>query len=129
MLVFLADFPCSGLPAELNRTLPEYHLSIDLYKRIDMNRTFRKYHRFLAPILALPLALTVLTGIAVTITEDWPINTGLSASLLLKIHTGEIFGLEAIYPVLDGVGIIGLIVTGLSMSSVMSRRKPTAPRN
>jgi len=98
-------------------------------KKIDMNRAFRKYHRFLAPILALPLALTVLTGMAVTITKDWPINTGLSSNVLLKIHTGEIFGLEAIYPVLNGVGLIGLIVTGLSMSSVMSRRKSTVPRN
>jgi hypothetical protein len=45
----------------------------------------------------------------------------------LKIHTGEIFHLQAIYPILNGLGMIGLLVTGLSMSGLFGRKKqPTS---
>lgn len=93
-----------------------------------MKLTFRKYHRFLAPILALPLSLTVLSGMAVTLNDDSPINLGLSSSFLLKIHTGAIFHLEGIYPLLNGLGLIGLLVTGLSMSGLFSKRKQQTTR-
>lgn len=84
-----------------------------------MNRAFRKYHRTIALIISLPLLFTVLTGILVTIVREWTfINTGIPSILLLQIHTGEIFHLQAVYPILDGIGLIGLIVTGLSMSGV-----------
>ena len=92
-----------------------------------MNKAFRKYHRILAMIIALPIILTVLTGMATTIVREWPINTEISSRLLLKIHTGEIFHLQAIYPILNGLGMIGLLVTGLSMSGLFDRRKkPTS---
>lgn len=93
-----------------------------------MHRLFRKYHRLIAPIAAIPLSLTVLTGMAVTINGDSPINLGLSSSLLLKIHTGEIFHLEGIYPLLNGLGLIGLLVTGLSMTGLFSKKKQPAAR-
>lgn len=92
-----------------------------------MKKVFRKYHRILAIIIALPLTLTVLTGMLTTVVKEWPINTEISARLLLKVHTGEIFNLQAIYPILNGLGIIGLLVTGLSMSGLFGRRKqPTS---
>lgn len=87
-----------------------------------MKRAFRKYHRAIALIIAIPILLTVLTGIAATFIREWGINLGVSASWLLKLHTGEIFHLEAIYPILNGVGLIGLLVTGLSMSGMFGRR-------
>ncbi|MDQ2100608.1 MAG: peptidase [Tychonema bourrellyi B0820] len=92
-----------------------------------MKKAFRKYHRILAIIIALPIILTVLTGMLTTIVREWPINTEISSRLLLKIHTGEIFHLQAIYPILNGLGMIGLLVTGLSMSGLFDRRKkPTS---
>jgi hypothetical protein len=91
-----------------------------------MKRAFRKYHRVLATILCLPLALTVLTGMATTMVGEWSLNFGLSRSLLLALHTGEIFHLEAIYPILNGLGLIGLLVTGASMTSVFKTRKGKA---
>lgn len=91
-----------------------------------MKRVFRKYHRAIALIIAIPILLTVLTGIAATFIREWGINLGVSASWLLKLHTGEIFHLEAIYPILNGVGLIGLLVTGLSMSGIFGR-KPRKP--
>lgn len=88
-----------------------------------MRHQFRKSHRFLAPIIALPLVLTVLTGMAATVAEEWPLKIGLSSRLLLKVHTGEIFGLQAVYPILNGLGLLGLLVTGLSMSGLLKKRR------
>jgi hypothetical protein len=89
-----------------------------------MKRSFRKYHRFLAPILFLPLALTVLTGMAVTMAESWSLNFGISRGDILSLHTGEIFHLQGIYPILNGLGLIGLLVTGVSMTGIFNRKKP-----
>ncbi len=59
-----------------------------------MNRLFRKYHRWLALIILLPLTLTVITEMLTTVSQEWPINIGLASNFLLKLHTGEIFGLR-----------------------------------
>jgi hypothetical protein len=88
-----------------------------------MKKAFRKYHRILAIIIFLPITLTVLTGMATTVVKEWPISTEISSRLLLKIHTGEFFNLQAIYPILNGLGMLGLLVTGLSMSGLFGKRK------
>lgn len=93
-----------------------------------MKRSFRKYHRWLGVILALPLMLTVLTGILTTFVREWSISIGIPASLLLSIHTGEIFHLEGIYPILNGVGFLGLLVTGLNLSGLFSRKNRQTPK-
>ncbi len=90
---------------------------------MTMKRSFRKYHRTIGIIICLPLMLTVLTGILTTIVKEWPISTGFSSSLLLRIHTGEILHLEAIYPIFNGLGLISLLVTGISMSGLFNRKK------
>jgi uncharacterized membrane protein len=87
-----------------------------------MKRSFRKYHRILGIIICLPLLLTIVTGMLTTIVREWSVNTGLSSSLLIDIHTGEIFHLQAIYPILNGLGLIGLLFTGLSMTGVLNRK-------
>jgi hypothetical protein len=91
-----------------------------------MNRMFRKYHRTLAVIICLPLFLTLFSGVAYTILGEWFHNESLS-EWLLSIHTMEILHLEGIYPVLNGVGVLGLLVTGLSMTGVF--KKKGTPRN
>ena len=90
---------------------------------MTMKRSFRKYHRTIGIIICLPLILTVLTGMLTTIVKEWPISTGISSSLLLRIHTGEIFHLEAVYPIFNGLGLIGLLVTGISMSGLFNQKK------
>jgi hypothetical protein len=44
------------------------------------------------------------------------------AGFLLQIHTFQIFGLSGFLPILNGLGLIGLIVTGLSMTGLFSKR-------
>jgi hypothetical protein len=87
-----------------------------------LNQLFRKYHRILAPIIFLPLILTTITGMATTMTAEWRLNLGISRHLLLDIHTGEIFHLQAIYPILNGLGVIGLLVTGISMTGMFKNK-------
>lgn len=88
-----------------------------------MRRTFRKYHRTVALILAVPILLTVITGILVTLIREWGFNLGFTSGVLLRIHTGEIFHLEGIYPILNGLGLLALVITGINMSGVLERRK------
>lgn len=96
---------------------------------MTMIRSFRKYHRTLAVILALPLLITLTTGIAATLVGEWSANIGIPRSVLLSIHRGEIFGLQGIYPILNGLGLLGLLVTGLSMTSLFRKSTSKSKQN
>jgi multidrug transporter EmrE-like cation transporter len=89
-----------------------------------MNRLFRKYHRTLAIILSLPILLTIITGIGYTIFDEW-LEQQKIARLMLQIHTMKILHLETIYPLLNGIGLIGLLITGLSMTSLFRKPVPS----
>jgi hypothetical protein len=89
--------------------------------------SLRKYHRLLALIVCLPVTLTVITGMLATIAGEWTfMDIGISRSLILSIHTGEIFKFQAFYPILNGLGLIGLLITGLSMSGLFRQRSKKA---
>ncbi len=92
-----------------------------------MKGTFRKYHRLLATVVCLPLLITVCTGIGITIAHRWFHQNDLSG-FLINLHTYRIVGLDAIAPILNGLGLLGLISTGLSMTGLFSHRSH-APRN
>lgn len=88
-----------------------------------MKRAFRKYHRVIALIVAVPLLLTLLTGILASLVEEWGLGAGIiSRELLLEIHTGEIIHLAAVYPLLNGLGLLAMVVTGLSMSPLFNKK-------
>lgn len=86
-----------------------------------ISRLFRKYHRLLAIALSLPLLLTVITGVGVTIVDEWFHQEELG-EFLLDVHTLKILHLEAIYPLLTGLGLIGLLITGLSLTGLFNNR-------
>ncbi len=86
-----------------------------------LNRAFRKHHRTLAIVLCLPLLMTILTGMATTMSAEWSLNLGVSRSFILKLHTGEIFHLQGFYPILNGLGLLGLLITGISMLRVFRK--------
>ena len=91
---------------------------------IPMKRAFRKYHRALSIIVALPLILTTITGMLVTMVAEWKLNLGISRSFTLSLHTGELFHLEGIYPILNGLGLAIMLITGLSMSGLFRKKPP-----
>ncbi|UBF24702.1 peptidase [Kovacikia minuta CCNUW1] len=89
---------------------------------MKISSAFRRYHRQVAVLTCLPLALTVITGTAYPIFDEW-LSLHKVAGFLLKIHSGSIFGLGAIYPLLNGLSLIGLLVTGLSMTSLFRKKR------
>ncbi|MFH7243407.1 MAG: PepSY domain-containing protein [Spirulina sp.] len=84
----------------------------------------RKLHRKSAPIIFLPLLLTALTGVVYRVGRTW---FGLSedvGDVFLTIHEGGFLGesLVPVYVLLMGVGLLGMLVTGIVM---VIKRKPT----
>ncbi|MGK7933075.1 MAG: PepSY domain-containing protein [Microcystaceae cyanobacterium] len=74
----------------------------------------REWHRTLAPIVMLPLLITVSTGVTYRLSKDW---FGLSRDqvhFLMSIHEGEYLGhtLEPFYVLLNGLGVLWMLVTG-----------------
>ncbi len=86
-----------------------------------MRVLLRKYHRRIAIALCLPILVTAMSGISLAIADEW-LHEEEIVGFLLKIHTFEIFGLAAILPVLNGLGLLGLLATGLSMTGLFSSR-------
>jgi len=76
---------------------------------------FRQLHRTLAPVMIGPLLISLITG---TIYQLLDI-AGKDSEFrwLLDIHKGDfgILNLEAIYPLLNGLGLLTLLITGFSM--------------
>lgn len=87
-----------------------------------MIRTFRKYHRLIAIAACIPLILTVITGMGYTIFDEW-FHQDEIARFLMQLHTLKFLGLETIYPLLNGLGLVGLLVTGLSMTGLFKKRR------
>ncbi len=88
-----------------------------------MKNTLRKYHRLVATLFCLPLFFTALTGIGAAIADTWWHQPNLSA-FLITIHTFQIFNLDAILPVVNGLGLLGLVATGFSMTGPFTKRRP-----
>lgn len=87
-----------------------------------MKNTFRKYHRLIATLFCLPLLFTALTGISIAIADTWLHQEELTG-FLITVHTLQIFKLDAIVPVLNGLGLIGLVATGVSMTGLFAKRR------
>lgn len=87
-----------------------------------MKQTFRKYHRLIATLFCLPLLYTALTGMSLAIADEWLHQEELVA-FLISVHTFQIFKLDAILPVVNGLGLVGLAATGLSMIGQYAKRR------
>ncbi|MFE4106116.1 PepSY domain-containing protein [Almyronema epifaneia] len=78
-------------------------------------KTLRQTHRFLAPIMLLPLVLTALTGSFYQLGEM--IGNDDAVEWLIHIHKGDfgILDLQGIYPFLNALGLLVLVGTGITM--------------
>ena len=86
-------------------------------------RTLRKLHRQLAPILFIPFLLTATTGIIYRIGNSWFGMPAKYAKLMMYIHQGTFVGnqLRPIYVLLNGLGLVAMLISGIVMSGIFSR--------
>jgi uncharacterized iron-regulated membrane protein len=84
-------------------------------KRNSYLHQVRRYHRFLAPIMLLPLLLTLVTGSIYQLVDL--AGQGDSFDWLLDLHKGHfgVLNLEIIYPFLNALGLLGLALTGTTL--------------
>jgi hypothetical protein len=80
-------------------------------------RQFRQLHRTVAPIVLLPLTITVFTGVAYRLGRSWFGFSRDRVHILMSIHEGEYLGatLEPIYVLLNGLGLLWMLITGCVM--------------
>lgn len=84
---------------------------------MNYRQLIRKWHSTIAPIVLLPLFVTVTTGVTYRLSKDW---LGLSRDqvhFLMTIHEGEYLGktLEPFYVLLNGLGLLWMLATGSIM--------------
>jgi len=81
----------------------------------------RRLHADLAPLVLLPLLLTVSTGLAYRVLRDWAGMGRDQAHLLMVLHEGEWLrhwfgpGGETLYVLLNGLGLLAMLASGVSM--------------
>ncbi len=75
----------------------------------------RQLHRILAPIMLLPILLTLITGSLYQMAEM--ADKQAEFHWLLDVHKGEfgLLNLEIIYPFLNALGLLTLAITGILM--------------
>ena len=93
-----------------------------------MNQTPRKFHRLVAPWLALPLLVTLATGVAYRLGRAWFGMGKGTGGTLLGIHTGGWLGDtgSVLYVIVVGIGLLALTATGLYL--VLKSRAKGNPR-
>jgi hypothetical protein len=93
----------------------------------------RRLHAALAPLVLLPLLLTVSTGMAYRLLRDWAGLGRDQAHVLMTLHEGEwlrpLVGPagETLYVLLNGLGVLWMLLTGASM--LWQRLKRPQPRS
>ena len=78
-------------------------------------RHIRKFHRAMAPLMVMPLLITLVTGIGFQ--TAIALDQGNNFLWLLDLHRGK-FGrinLEMVYPFLNGLGLLFLVISGLTL--------------
>jgi len=91
----------------------------------------RRAHATLAPLVLLPLLITVLSGVSYRVSRDWGGVGRDGAHWLMVLHEGEwlkpLVGRhgETVYVLLNGLGLLWMLATGASM--VWQRIRPVRP--
>jgi len=87
------------------------------------NRSLRRLHRVLAPIIFLPFFLTSITGIIYRIGNSWFEMPKEYAQFMMAIYQGAFLKSELVlYNLLNGSGVIAMVVSGIAMSGLFRDR-------
>jgi len=79
----------------------------------------RQFHKALAPWIFLPLFLSSITGLLYRVSKDLLGYSRDQVHWLMSLHEGEWLGDkgELIYVILNSLGLIWMLITGLQMFS------------
>tara|TARA_B100000945_G_scaffold305004_1_gene291055 strand:- start:9 stop:317 length:309 start_codon:yes stop_codon:yes gene_type:complete len=79
----------------------------------------RQFHKILAPWIFLPLLISAITGLIYRISKDLLGYSRDEVHWLMSLHEGEWLGEngELIYVILNSLGLIWMLFTGLGMLS------------
>ena len=89
----------------------------------------RQAHASVAPLVLLPLVMTVFTGTSYRLLRDWGGLGRDQAHWLMVLHEGEWlrrwFGPngETVYVLLNGLGLLWMLATGASMALEQLQRR------
>lgn len=80
-------------------------------------RRIRQLHRWVAPIVLIPLLITLSTGMAYRLLKDWGGLERDQVHWLMTLHEGEWLGpqLEPVVVLLNGLGLLWMLITGGTM--------------
>lgn len=86
---------------------------------------FRRLHGALAPVVLAPLLVTVCSGMAYRLLKDWAGLSRDQVHWLMVLHEGEWLGprVEPFYVLLNGLGLVWMLVTGAVLLGQRWRRR------
>lgn len=92
------------------------------------SKDFRKLHRKIAPIVFLPLLVTAFTGILYRVARSWFGVSEEIGDMIMFIHQGSYLGkdLRVFYVILNGLGLMAMVVSGIVMSGIFASRRKTS---
>ena len=88
----------------------------------SISQRLRQAHAVVAPLVLLPLALTVTTGVGYRVLRDWAGLGRDQAHMLMVLHEGEWLKHwvgphgETLYVLANGAGLAWMLITGASMA-------------
>ena len=85
----------------------------------------RELHQRIAPFVLLPLFVTVCSGIGYRLARDWFGASREQVHWLMTLHEGEWLGptLEPIVVLMNAVGLLWMLITGLALLIERWRRQ------
>ena len=85
----------------------------------------RELHQRIAPFVLLPLFVTVCSGVGYRLARDWFGASREQGHWLMTLHEGEWLGptLEPIVVLMNAVGLLWMLITGLALLIERWRRQ------
>ncbi len=85
----------------------------------------RELHQRIAPFVLLPLFVTVCSGVGYRLARDWFGASREQVHWLMTLHEGEWLGptLEPIVVLMNAVGLLWMLITGLALLFERWRRQ------
>ena len=85
----------------------------------------RELHQRIAPFVLLPLLVTVCSGVGYRLARDWFGASREQVHWLMTLHEGEWLGptLEPVVVLLNAVGLLWMLITGLALLIERWRRQ------